>query len=104
MKTRRNAAVRGLLLDNGWRKAGSMLNPEGKTVSWESAYKLTLLPLEESKSNAIRKFTVAESAIDSVDEALANVHWGALISVSFDDGKVCGVVPELDLLESIFDD
>ena len=104
MKNRKNLVVRGLLLGNGWRKAGSMLNPEGKTVSWESANKLTLLPLEDSKSNAIRKFTVAESAIDSVDEALANVHWGALISVSFDDGKVCGVVPELDLLESIFDD
>ncbi len=104
MKNRKNLVVRGLLLGNGWRKAGSMLNKEGKTISWETEYKLTLLLLDGSNSNAIRKLTVAESAIDSIEETLANVHWGALISVSLDGGEVCDVIPELDLLESVFED
>lgn len=58
MKNRKNLVVRGLLLGNGWRKAGSMLNKEGKTISWETEYKLTLLLLDGSNSNAIRKLTV----------------------------------------------
>lgn len=102
-KTRKTSVVRGLLLGNGWRKAGSMLNAEGKKINWETAYKLTLLLLEGNNSSAIRRITVTESAIDSVDATLANVHWGALISVSLDGGEVCDVIPELDLLESIFE-
>jgi hypothetical protein len=103
MKKKKNSAIQCLLLDNGQRPAGSMVNSNGETISWDNAYKLTYLPLEESKANSIRKVTVLESAVDSVDEALAEIHWGALITLSLENGKVSEVTVVSDLLETLFE-
>lgn len=103
MKKKKNSAIQCLLLDNGQRPAGSMVNSNGETISWDNAYKLTYLPLEESKANSIRKITVLESAVDSVDEALAEIHWGALITLSLENGKVSEVTVVSDLLETLFE-
>lgn len=103
MKARKNSIIQGLLLDNGQRPAGSMVKNNGETVSWENAYKITFLPLEESKTNSIRKLTVSDDASREVDETLADVHWGALISLSLESGKVIGVTVESDLLEAQFE-
>ena len=103
MKKKKNSAIQCLLLDNGQRPAGSMVNSNGETISWDNAYKLTYLPLEESKANSIRKITVWESAVDSVDSALAEIHWGALITLSLENGKVSEVTVVSDLLETLFE-
>lgn len=103
MKKKKNSAIQCLLLDNGQRPAGSMVNSNGETISWDNAYKITYLPLEESKANSIRKNTVLESAVDSVDEALAEIHWGALITLSLENGKVSEVTVVSDLLETLFE-
>lgn len=103
MKKKKNSAIQCLLLDNGQRPAGSMVNSNGETISWDNAYKITYLPLEESKANSIRKITVLESAVDSVDEALAEIHWGALITLSLENGKVSEVTVVSDLLETLFE-
>lgn len=103
MKKKKNSAIQCLLLDNGQRPAGSMVNGNGETISWDNAYKITYLPLEESKANSIRKVTVLESAVDSVDEALAEIHWGALITLSLENGKVSEVTVVSDLLETLFE-
>ena len=67
------------------------------------AYKITFLPLEESKTNSIRKLTVSDDSIREVEETLAEVHWGALISLSLENGKVIGVTVDYDLLEAHFE-
>lgn len=103
MKKKKNSAIQCLLLDNGQRPAGSMVNSNGETISWDNAYKIAFLPLEESKANSIRKITVLESAVDSVDEALAEIHWGALITLSLENGKVSEVTVVSDLLETLFE-
>ena len=103
MKKQKNSAIQCLLLDNGQRPAGSMVNSNGETISWDNAYKISYLPLEESKANSIRKITVLESAVDSVDEALAEIHWGALITLSLENGKVSEVTVVSDLLETLFE-
>lgn len=103
MKKKKNSAIQCLLLDNGQRPAGSMVNSNGETISWDNAYKISYLPLEESKANSIRKITVLESAVDSVDEALAEIHWGALITLSLENGKVSEVTVVSDLLETLFE-
>lgn len=103
MKTRKNSIVQGLLLDNSQRPAGSMVNNNGETISWGDAYKITFLPLEESKTNSIRKLTVSDDAIKKVEETLAEVHWGALISLSLESNKVIGVTVDYDLLAAHFE-
>lgn len=83
--------VHGLLLKDGFRKAGSTTNEQGKTITWGDGYIITLLLVGGSLATDIKKCTVRPDLEDSVKEALADVEWGSLIALSLEDGKVVSV-------------
>lgn len=99
MKASRFEKITGLLLNNGVREAGSA-NINGKMVSWQNSYQINILPLGNRKGQS-RKYTVMDSVSEDIDRELSNVNWGALVSLSFTDGKVSAVEVISDFLESV---
>lgn len=95
--------VRGLLLGDGPRAAGSMVK-DGKEVAWPDGYVISLLQLGGSKSSDIRRITVRQGLENSIKAQLANVNWGCLISVELEGNRVVSVDVGPDLLAHILTD
>lgn len=94
----RNSAInnQGLLMGNAYREAGeSEIN--GKKVSWDAGYKISILPLGNTKGQ-LYKYTVDPSVADKIDEQLADVGWGALLELTF-KGKM---VVDVDVISDPF--
>ena len=88
--------MRGLLLKDAARKAGSRTDEQGKTITWGEGYIITLLMVGGSMATDIKKYTVRPDREDSIRLQLADVEWGSLVSVSLEDGKVTAVKVEED--------
>lgn len=83
--------VRGLLLNDGFREAGSFLNEQGRQISYPAAYKLTVLPIGAKVAKDIRNFTVDEKIANSVEEQLSTVPWGSVIQLTMRGNVVADV-------------
>ncbi|MCI6615566.1 hypothetical protein [Ruminococcus sp.] len=101
MKNSVVSTVTGLLMQDAERSKGTA-NIEGKQISWDYAYQITLLSLEE-KRGRLRKYSVDKDCISSIKEQLANVCWGSYISLELaNDGKsVIAVNVLFDWAESL---
>lgn len=87
--------VRGLLLRDSFRKAGSR-EIEGKLVEWGDGYIVTLLLIGGASASDIKKYTVRPDLEDSIKVELSDVEWGSLITLCLEDGKVIEVRGESD--------
>ncbi len=81
--------VEGLLLDDKLRQKGSA-EINGKTVEWESAYQIVILPFGDTKGN-IRKYSVLESECDRIKSILEEINWGTYVCLEFAGNKVSDV-------------
>lgn len=86
MKSRVQTTVDGLIMNDAHRSKGSA-NIDGKEVAWDEAYQITLLPIQEKKGR-VRKYSVAKELVGNIEKQLAEVNWGAYISLEMgEDGK-----------------
>lgn len=93
-------SIRGLLLNEADRNADSA-EIDGKLVSWEAGYFLTVLPFGSKKGSAIRKHRVAPDSEHTVKSMLAEINWGALVTLEIVENMVSSVTIEYDWAESI---
>lgn len=93
---RMDETAQGLLLKDGFRKAGSTTNEQGKTITWGDGYIITLLLIGGALPTDIKKYTVRPDLEDSINIKLADVEWGSLITLALEDGKVVAVKVEND--------
>lgn len=93
--------IDGLILNDSRRSDGSAVI-DGKEISWEKAYILTLMPMQETKGR-VRKYRVAQEYEKAIEKQLADVNWGAYISLDMsENGKeVIGVNVICDWAESL---
>lgn len=91
---------RGLLLYDGQREAGSA-EIDGKTITWEAGYTVSLLQIGGSKARDLRKYVVMPEMAAQVQKALADVGWGSLVTLELDGKQVIGVTVELDWSEQV---
>lgn len=92
--------ILGILLADRAREAGSSMI-DGKQISWEAGYIVTILLYGERKSTAIRKYVVANDAVKSVSSLLQNVSWGSLVELQLDNNKVIDVNVIFDLSSAL---
>lgn len=87
----RNIIVAVLLAD-GHRSAGeAVIN--GRPVKWNAGYCITYVPYEETQS--VRKL-VDPTMAESVEKSLADVRWGALVSLEIRGKFITNVTIEAD--------
>lgn len=92
--------VKGLLLNEADRNADSA-EIDGKLISWEAGYFLTVLPYGSKKGAAARKYRVAPDSERTVKSILSEVNWGALVTLEIEENMVNAVTIEYDWAESI---
>lgn len=91
MKNIQENTLLGLLMKDAMRKKGSG-TIGGKEISWDDAYQITLLPLQEQQGR-IRKYTVSPEFADTIKAQLSQVNWGSYISLEIgEDGKTVTAV------------
>ena len=83
MKSRIQTTVDGLIMNDAHRSKGSA-NIDGKEVAWDEAYQITLLPIQEKKGR-VRKYSVAKDLVGNIEKQLAEVNWGAYISLEMSE-------------------
>lgn len=88
---RRNMIV-ALLLADGHRSAGEAVF-DGKPVKWDGGYYIAYVPYEGTK---VTKKLVDPTLAESVEKSLADVHWGALISLEIRGKFITSVTVEAD--------
>ncbi len=92
--------ILGLLLDDRLREAGCS-EIDGKQISWDSGYIVTVLPYGERKGTAIRKFTVLPSMVKEISALLQNVCWGSLVELRLDNNKIIDINVIFDLSNAL---
>lgn len=96
MVTLLTTTVRAILLNDGFREAGSS-EIDGRMVNWEAGYVVTFLPYGEKRGESIRKYVVDPSIAKSVQAELLNTSWGSLLELSIDGKKIIGCKVLYDL-------
>lgn len=93
--TTSSLTVRGVLLHDGHREAGS--SDDGKrSYSWAAGYVVTVLPYGSRKGSDVQKYLVRPDLEATIETLLANVEWGTLISLELEKNQIVSI--------SIFDD
>ena len=101
MKNNVQKSIEGLFMNDSHRSDGSAVI-DGKEISWDKAYMLTLMPMQETRGR-VRKYKVAQDYANAIEKKLAEVNWGAYISLDMsDNGKeVIDVNVICDWVESL---
>ena len=77
---------RFIVINTRHRDAGeSEIN--GKLVTWEGGYAVTLIQFEDSKGQA-RNYIVEPEYVPEIEAILATIHWGALVNVELRDRHI----------------
>lgn len=76
--------VFALLLSERRVKKGNFVSKQGETVEYDASYKITVLPLNDKE---IHEYKVAKDVESMVEKSLDDLHYGALVELSF-EGKV----------------
>ncbi|MCB6415745.1 hypothetical protein LI221_11845 [Faecalimonas umbilicata] len=100
MITKRSQGTKGLLVKAGFRPAGKM-DKDGKTISWEDAYQIVLLPFEEDKG--VKKYTIDSNYTDEIMAKLETIHWGCLVELEFANKKVIALNIVDDVLKNFYE-
>ncbi len=88
--TTSNQTVRGALLHDGHREAGT--KEEGnRKFSWEAGYVVTLLPYGCKRGTEIQKYIVRSDLEATIKTQLENVEWGTLISLELEQNQIIRV-------------
>ncbi len=85
--TTSNQTVRGALLHDGHREAGT--KEEGnRKFSWEAGYVVTLLPYGCKRGTEIQKYIVRADLEATIKAQLETVEWGTLISIELEQNQI----------------
>ena len=90
-----------LLFDCRNRQPGSA-EIEGKMVSWDRAYQLIGIPIENT-SGRLWKHTVAPESVAKVSQKLEDVCWGTLIRLEFSGKQVTDIEVLTDWLGEFYE-
>lgn len=82
----------GLLFDAKYRDKGEA-DIRGEHIKWDAGYVVTYIPFE---STQVQKRVVDPDMAESVDKALEEIHWGALITLEFRGKYIVNVTVEAD--------
>ena len=74
---RRKNLIPAVLLDDGYRSDGEA-DINGRHIKWDAGYCITYVPYEGTQAT---KKLVDPTVAESVEKTLAEVRWGALISL-----------------------
>lgn len=96
---KRNIIV-ALLLADGHRSAGKAVF-DGKPVEWEGGYYISYVPFEGTQ---VLKKLVDPTLAESVEKSLADVRWGALISLEIRGKYITSVSVEADPVSNFEED
>ena len=97
-----NQVKRFLLLDLKHRNYGSMLDANGKSITWEDADLVVVLEFEGNNIKQIRKYVLAKNASKSIQDKLLDVHWGAVIDLIIENHQVIDVDIVLDSMSDLY--
>lgn len=97
---RRKNLFAALLLDDAHRAAGEA-DINGKHVKWDAGYCLTYVPYEGTQ---VTKKLVDPTVAESVEKTLADVRWGALISLELQGKYITSVTVESDPISNFEED
>lgn len=89
---RKKNRIAALLLDDSYRSEGEA-DIQGKHVKWDAGYCIAYVPYE---STQVTKKLVDPTVAKTVEEELANVRWGALISLEIRGKYITSVTVEAD--------
>lgn len=92
--------VRGLVLKCEERRGGSM-EKDGKTISWEDADQVVILPLSDTQGR-VRKYRLLPEKKDLIYKTMETVNWGALVSLSFTGNCVSDIEIVADWADAVF--
>lgn len=99
-----NTIIRGLLLNDGFRKAGSMKTKDGKDeIKWPDGYVVTLLSFGGSRSTDVRRLTVRSGLEDTIKKQLENANWGSVIDVEIENNRIVSLEIQLDWISQLAD-
>lgn len=90
----------GILLDDIHRSEGEA-DINGKHAKWEAGYRITYIPFEGTE---VMKRTVDPSVAEAVEKILADVRWGALISMEIRGKYITNVTVEADPVSNFEED
>lgn len=90
----------GVLLNDRHRTAGEA-DINGKHVIWDAGYCLTYVPYEGTQ---VIKKLVDPTVAEAVEKTLAEVHWGALISLEIRGKYIASVTVEADPVSNFEED
>ena len=93
---RKKNRIAALLLNDGYRSEGES-DINGKHVKWDAGYCIAYVPYE---STQVTKKLVDPTVAKAVEETLADVRWGALVSLEIRDKYITGVTVEADPVSS----
>ncbi len=89
------------LFDCRNRAAGSG-EIEGRQISWDEAYQLVGVPIENT-SGRLWKHTVAPDSVEMVSRKLEDIHWGTLLRLEFSGKQVADVEVLCDWLGDFYE-
>lgn len=89
---RKRNVVPAILLNDGYRSEGEA-DINNKHVKWEGGYFIVYVPYEETQ---VTKKLVDPTVAKAVEDTLADVRWGALISLEIRGKYITSVTVEAD--------
>ena len=93
---RKRNVVPAILLNDGYRSEGEA-DINNKHVKWEGGYFIVYVPYEETQ---VTKKLVDPTVAKAVEDTLADVRWGALVSLEIRAKYITGVTVEADPVSS----
>ncbi len=97
---RRKNLFAALLVDDGHRSDGEA-DIDGKHVKWMGGYYISYVPYEGTQ---VIKKLVDPTVAKTVEKTLAEVRWGALISIEICGKYITSVTVEADPVSSFEED
>ncbi len=97
MKTIQNE-VTGILTFEGFREAGSA-TIDGKEVTWAAGHVISILPLGEKVR--VQKYVILPERVREIVDQLAEVSWGAVVTLFFTGKNVSAVTVLLDWADQL---
>lgn len=99
-----NTIIRGLLLNDGFRQAGSMLSKDGKEeIKWPDGYVVTILSFGGSRNTDVRRLTVRSGLEDTIKKLLENANWGSVIDVEIENNRIVSLKIQFDWMAQLAD-
>lgn len=104
MQVELKKAAKALALGLKLRSKGQMTDPKtGELITWTEATMLQYLPLGMTEGE-IRKSAIAPEALVKVQNALIEVHWGAVVELTIENRQVTEIEVLMDPLSAFCDD